>query len=193
MNVPSTLALALTATLALPAANLKTATPQTTVKVCLTFSRDAWIVAQAEAAAAQMFSGIGVRLAWYHGTRHCKSPAGDFLPVILSTGTSDDEYPGALAYSHLHGTAHVEIFYDRILTTVEPRRICDLLAHVLAHEITHTLEDLNRHSDAGLMKAHWSQQDIEEMSFRPLPFGPEDVELIRRALVNRSLVALSGN
>ena len=184
MNVPSRLALALTAALSLPAATIKSVAPQQTLKVCVNVSRDPWILVQAESIAAQMFSGIGVHVDWYHDSHHCKAPAEDVLPVQISTGEPDGEFPGALAYSHLHSAPHIEIFYDRILTTVDPRRVPDLLAHVLAHEITHTLEDLNRHSEAGLMKAHWSQQDLEEMSFKPLPFAPEDVEMIQRALVS---------
>jgi hypothetical protein len=62
-----------------------------------------------------------------------------------------------------------------------------LLAHVLSHEITHLLEDVNRHSSTGLMKAHWDGNDLMEMSAKPLSFGPEDVDLIHRALVQRGL------
>ena len=60
-----------------------------------------------------------------------------------------------------------------------------VLAHVLAHEITHVLEGVARHSDTGIMKAVWSPADYRQMKFHPLPFAPEDVDLIRDAIANR--------
>jgi hypothetical protein len=79
------------------------------------------------------------------------------------------------------------VFYDRIGRTVEPRRVPALLAHVLAHEIGHQLEGISRHSTEGVMKAHWNERDFLEMSDKPLPFAPEDVELIRRGMMNRAM------
>jgi len=186
MNVSSKIALALAAGLSLRAASIKPFT-QHTLKVCVTSSREPWILAQAESQAGQMFAAIGIHVDWFHDSRHCKTPADDFLPVQLSIDAPEERFPGALAYSHLHGRPQIEIFYDRVRASVDPHRVPELLAHVLAHEITHTLEDLNRHSDAGLMKAHWSQEDLEEMAFKPLPFAPEDVEMIQRALAYPTL------
>jgi hypothetical protein len=60
-----------------------------------------------------------------------------------------------------------------------------LLAHVLAHEITHVLERTDRHSADGVMKAHWNLLDFTKMVWRPLPFAVEDVELIHRGIASR--------
>ncbi len=49
----------------------------------------------------------------------------------------------------------------------------------MAHEIRHVLERVDRHSATGVMKAHWTTSDYEEMAVRPLPFAGENVELIR--------------
>ena len=57
---------------------------------------------------------------------------------------------------------HIEIFYDRIRAAegfVPP----DYLGHVLAHEITHILQSVARHSDSGLMKAHWDRPELVQM------------------------------
>jgi hypothetical protein len=35
------------------------------------------------------------------------------------------------------------------------------------------------------MKAHWDPRDFQEMSWKLLPFTPQDVELIRRGLEAR--------
>jgi hypothetical protein len=53
-----------------------------------------------------------------------------------------------------------------------------LLGHVLAHEITHILQGVARHSAEGVMKAHWTEDDFAEMSFKPLRFTEEDITLI---------------
>jgi hypothetical protein len=50
---------------------------------------------------------------------------------------------------------------------------------VLAHEIGHVLEGVARHSSEGVMKANWSVRDCAELVRQPLPFAPEDVELIQ--------------
>ena len=60
-----------------------------------------------------------------------------------------------------------------------------LLAHVLVHEITHILEGVNWHSEVGVMKAHWTADDLMQMMYKPLPFDPQDVLLIRKGLANR--------
>jgi hypothetical protein len=61
-----------------------------------------------------------------------------------------------------------------------------LLAHVLVHEITHLLEGIDRHSESGVMKAHWSSDDTLEMAWKPLAFTEEDKYLIHRGLKLRA-------
>jgi hypothetical protein len=55
-----------------------------------------------------------------------------------------------------------------------------VLAHVLAHEITHVLQGAARHSESGITKARWTLDDLAEMRVLPLRFTVEDVELIHR-------------
>ena len=57
-----------------------------------------------------------------------------------------------------------------------------LLAHVLAHEITHVLEGIDRHSESGVMRAHWSSDEMWDMASKPLAFTEEDKYLIHRGL-----------
>jgi len=81
--------------------------------------------------------------------------------------------------------AHIRVFYDRIVESgPEPLREY-LLAHVLAHEIAHLLQGLIRHSDRGLMKPHWDPKDLAQMSFKPLPFTQQDIDLIHQGLRSR--------
>jgi hypothetical protein len=57
-----------------------------------------------------------------------------------------------------------------------------LLAHVMAHEITHLLEGFAGHSETGVMKARWDAGDLRRMAVKPLLFDVEDVYLIQDGL-----------
>ena len=56
---------------------------------------------------------------------------------------------------------------------------------LLVHEITHVLQEVDRHSGEGLMKARWSSHDYHRMRRSPLKFAEEDVMLIGLALDRR--------
>ena len=131
--------------------------------------------------ASEMFARIGVKLEW-RGPAHC--PAGA-LQVTVSTRTPEDLKPGALAYALPFEGSHIVVIWDRVQATVGPR-VSVLLAHVLAHEITHILEGLCRHSDSGLMKAYWDGSDYRGMNSQPMAFAGEDVELIYAGLARRA-------
>lgn len=68
---------------------------------------------------------------------------------------------------------------------MQPPVVPYLLAHVLAHEIAHIIEGTNRHSDGGVMKAHWDLIDLHQMYRKPLPFTEFDVVLIHKGLEAR--------
>ena len=55
-------------------------------------------------------------------------------------------------------------------------------AYVLAHELAHAMQGIARHSDGGILKAQWSNDDFAAMIFRRLKFTDHDVELIRGGL-----------
>ena len=138
---------------------------------------------RAEDLASKIFRAIGIALDWHHGEHGCKLPAETTIHIDMSTATREDKFPGALAVARLGDAAHhIEVFYDRIRATVEPPLVPSLLAHVLAHEITHILEGLNRHSEQGIMKAHWNELDYREMSYQLLAFAAEDIDLLHRQI-----------
>ena len=60
-----------------------------------------------------------------------------------------------------------------------------LLAHTLAHEITHNLQGVDHHSETGIMKPVFTQADFCEMTVHSLPFTPLDLQLIRNGLQRR--------
>ena len=52
-----------------------------------------------------------------------------------------------------------------------------LLGNVLAHEIGHVLQGVLRHSETGVMKARWSDNEILRMPRERLHFTAEDVAI----------------
>jgi len=156
---------------------------QRTVVTCFETFRDPITLRQAAALADKIYAGIGVEVQWRYTMRSC--PA-DAVVVNFSEGTPVHIHPGALAYSKPFEGVHVEIFWDRILTMVEPKTVPILLAHVLVHESTHVLQGTAYHSATGMMKARWTEHDFNEMAWSPLPFTPTDVLLIHLGMDKRA-------
>jgi hypothetical protein len=130
-----------------------------------------------------MFAQIGVDVEWRIVGSSCPE---DALLVSFDRETPASFYPGALAYALPYEGLQIHVFYDRIQATVNQARVRYLLAHVLAHEITHMLEGVLRHSSTGVMKAQWDNKDYEQMAWKPLPFTPDDVVLIHDGLIRRA-------
>ena len=93
--------------------------------------------------------------------------------------------PGAMAYALPYEGTHIVVFYDRV--TKKPGNVSILLGHVIAHEVTHILQGVARHSESGVMKANWTGADYQQMSREPLQFTDHDVLLIHRGLKAREL------
>jgi len=101
--------------------------------------------------------------------------------VVNLSYNRNDEVTNDLGFAQPYEGTHVVVFPNRVRLLDPYQRQC-VLAHVLVHEITHVLEGICRHSATGIMKARWNQQDYLEMSCKPLPFAPEDVDLIYAGL-----------
>jgi hypothetical protein len=136
--------------------------------------------------ASEIFLNIGVRLHWRLG-EPSRREAGS-IQIEVVTGTPETFMPGALAYALPYEGVHIRIFWDRISSYSNPG---DVLAHVMAHEITHILQGEARHSAKGIMKAKWSPEDLNAMAIRPLSFSDEDVSLIYRGMDRREGQALA--
>jgi hypothetical protein len=101
----------------------------------------------------------------------------------FATGTPATQNPGALAYALPYERIHIVVLLDRVRKkAADTAQIAAVLAHVMAHEVTHILQGTARHSESGVMKAQWDAQDFQRMASKPLPFGPLDVVLIRNGL-----------
>ena len=139
---------------------------------------------RAKELASAMFISAGVKIDWRNGEPSPSSPKA--LAIRLARNTPSTEKPGALAYTNPSERVHIVVFWDRLELGLIPT---ELLAHVMVHEITHILEGLSRHSESGIMRAHWSDDDFKMMKSHPLAFAAEDLELIHRGLETRSASA----
>jgi len=152
------------------------------VKLCVEIGTpDPWVTRRGEFIAQEIYSQIGIRLDWSHRTQ-CRE--GDGILIHVGSAPSPAVHPSALAYAWL-ARARIEVFYDRIAASAAPLAAPDLMGHVLAHEIAHVLQGVVRHSEEGIMKAHWTQLDYERMRPHPMQFAPEDVALIRAGMLGR--------
>jgi hypothetical protein len=137
------------------------------------------VIRLAQGQAQQILAGAGIRVEWRLGTPRPHGGA-EVIEAVLTEHRDQNFRPGALAFATLGKDAgtRIEIFYNRIRASGRDSAIRPILAHVLAHEITHILEGVERHSETGIMKAHWSPADLRAMSHTALPFGEEDLLLL---------------
>jgi hypothetical protein len=148
-------------------------------------------VDKAEILASSMFRQAGVVIEWRASARACRASGPRAIVVHLLENAPPDADIEALARAYPFEGIRIDVFLDRISgARPDPRPI--LLAHVLVHEITHILQNAARHSETGVMKAHWGADDYRQMYFRPLPFTAEDIELIRLGLAARATHPSSG-
>lgn len=61
-----------------------------------------------------------------------------------------------------------------------------ILGHGMAHEIGHVLLLQDSHAPAGLMRANWERNDLQNMVAGDLLFTPEQAERIRTEIVRRT-------
>jgi len=100
----------------------------------------------------------------------------------LEEETPTTERPGALAYAFVLEGTHIVVFADRVEALMQADHIPMLLAYVVAHEITHILQGVPRHSTTGIMKAHWNQDDHFAMLKNALNFTAYDEDLLHAGL-----------
>jgi hypothetical protein len=166
------------------------------IRVCVNSSTYAptLVLARAEAITSRMFATAGVTVEWHSAAPAVCQGAQPTRTVVLdfATNTPPGEHPGAMAYAHPYEAVHIVVLYDRIEKSADgPIQASTFLAHVMTHEITHLLQGISRHSQTGVMKAHWDAHDFAQMAYKPLPFAPEDIDLIQLGL--RRLAAGAGS
>jgi hypothetical protein len=92
-----------------------------------------------------------------------------------------------MALPYADSGVRIVVFYDRVEPLLSGHHApqATILGYVLAPEIAHVLQGVARHSETGIMRARWTDNDFKQMGIRVLRFTPEDVQLIRRRLAPR--------
>ena len=126
----------------------------------------------------------GVDVSWKNSLEACVAGRGDIV-VSVSYDTPDGLHRGALAYALPYERTHAVLFYDRVLVSTSRERLPLVLGYILAHEVAHLLQGIERHSASGVMKARWDSLDLGEMVCRGLSFTADDVDLIQAGLKRR--------
>jgi hypothetical protein len=135
--------------------------------------------------ASSIFHRVGITVAWKTGEPPAQAAAGLWLRVILAERTPEARLPGALAVSYPFAacTNSITVFQDRIR---EQARRADweasLLAYVLVHEITHALQQVDRHSEEGVMKAFWTAKDRDDIFRGRMALLETDAQLLRHGM-----------
>jgi hypothetical protein len=140
-----------------------------------------------------MFANVGVVVDWHSGKPRSQDevPANGLIVVDFEMKAPSDSNRSAMAYALPYEGVHIVVLYDRIrsATRDNPVQRPAILAHVMTHEITHILQGQVHHSATGVMKVRWDGADYFDMTQSPLPFAPEDIELLRRGLQRRERLA----
>ena len=140
-------------------------------------------LAVAEKLAETMLAEASVRIDWCSGRA-----VREGISIEFSERTPEDFHPGAVAFARPYGSGQITVFYDRILKRYPANLVTAVLGHVLVHEMTHVLQGIDRHSECGVMRAHWTSADLNQMATKPLSFTAEDIELIQRGIEARTWV-----
>lgn len=133
--------------------------------------------------ASAIFREIGIRIDWR--LRH--PSAGDVYReqalVIEITGAPAPYQQPVVALALPYEGSAVKVYFGSIRwAEARPFLMPRLYGHVLAHEIAHMLQQLDYHAATGVLKAHWTGVDYNQMERAPLRFEASDIEFIHRGL-----------
>lgn len=144
----------------------------------------ACVMARAGRVATAAFDAVGVGVRWVEGMQlgGPREVTAREMPSVVFDGQAPAGFaPRAMAFTNVGGRAdaNVNVFYNRVAGFEDRVYMPEFLGNVLAHELTHALQGVARHSLEGPMKAVWSARAYAEMVRGPLAFTDEDVELFR--------------
>jgi len=147
------------------------------LRVCVDAGNEtpALVLIRAKALTSRMLAPAWLALDWHSAeTAACREVLpSDTVSIESADKTPVDQHAGALAYTKPCQGSQIVVFYDRIERAAKgSAQASTVLAHVMTHEIAHLLQGGARHSETGVMKARWYQNDFDLMVYGPLPFEP---------------------
>ena len=154
------------------------------------------LIRDGEEAATTIFRGIHVQLIWTDQTQRTPKAVGGCvgeLPthhiaveIVPHAPASFSDVALAMAMPYADSGVRIEIFYDRVGPLLRGHHAPEatILGYVLAHEIAHVLQGIARHSELGIMRARWTDNDFKQMGIKAITFTAEDIQLIRQRLAH---------
>lgn len=160
----------------------------TVVEVFLPYFADRGLhkaFAQSKPVVESLYAEIGIRVVWR--STNSLPPGCTTGRVVMDFQSSAEGRSSralAVAYPYAKEGPCIRLLVDRLRESLErnPDSTSLLLGHVLAHELGHALQRIDRHSESGLMKAVWTPADITAMRKGKLCFTPDDADLILASL-----------
>ena len=154
-------------------------------------------MAHAREAAGVILQGAGLQPAWRDCTADCAEALGPRELIVRIVGAPPGivaESLGCALVDLQHGAGTLATVYPDRITVVASRTGVDagtLLGRAIAHEIGHLLLGTVHHSAGGLMRALWSDRELQMGLTADWTFAPDDVARIGRGLASRSCEACS--
>jgi len=138
--------------------------------------------------ASGIYEKIGVHLNWCSSAPKAAMPGRTVYSIRTLAHAPESVAGDALASSELFvtGGTEITIYKDRMARFLDNNQSLRSVAagYVLAHELAHLMQGVARHSDSGILKAHWNTDEYKEMFFRKLAFTEADRTPATVALVN---------
>lgn len=159
------------------------------IAICIEGHIDWLLRDKAEMMASRILKYEDITVRWRGPVWSCAQRGADEIVVTLVAEPPASMSSDALGYAYVFEGVHAQICLDCILR-FRPDLWATLLGHVMAHEVTHLLQGVNRHSAEGLMKAQWGFGEIESMGTRPLRFTAWDIKLIELGMERRSALSV---
>jgi hypothetical protein len=146
-----------------------------------------YTIERAESEAGRIFREVGVEVIWLNCPQDTLREASlgrcaeASFPLhlhlrILRASRGLKASTVGISFSAEDGQGcYADLFYEPILQLQEETHASAsvILAHAMAHELGHLLLGTNSHSPSGLMRAHWTREDLSKASKGNLQFSRE--------------------
>ncbi len=160
------------------------------VDVYMEFDNAMWdVMWPVKTLVSDTFAKVGVNITWHAGLPP-EDHQSDTSQTVFSIRWAE-RAPATAAADALAAArpfcsqgASITPYEDRLRQFLKRYRDTQnvVFAYVVAQELGHVMQGLERHSDAGILKAQWSYKDFYQMGSRSLAFTADDVQLIHNGL-----------
>lgn len=184
--------------------------PTLVVRTYDTFGVPGRDLSTAEATAARVFDGIGIRVVWMNcGSAHrhltgaaapCDEPltTGEVILRIAGAGPGDGKDTASMGFALVSPHADpapvlATVFADRVRDVargagIDPR---PLLGLAIGHELGHLLLSTDAHAAIGLMRGRWSQAELRRTRPADWHFLTADARVIQDEVMRRTVPLLA--